>query len=87
MGSSIPFKALIPARHQWLTPIILTTQEAEIRRIMVQSQPRQTVHETLSWNTQHKTGLLSGSRCRPWVQTPVPQHWYFVNKTSILLTF
>jgi hypothetical protein len=24
---------------QWLTPIIIATQEAEIRRIMVQSQP------------------------------------------------
>jgi hypothetical protein len=29
-------------------PIILATQEAEIRRIEVQSQPRQIVHETLS---------------------------------------
>jgi hypothetical protein len=29
--------------HQWLTPIILATQEAEIRRIEVQSQPRQIV--------------------------------------------
>jgi hypothetical protein len=28
--------------------VILTTQEAEIRRIMVQSQPGQIVHETLS---------------------------------------
>jgi hypothetical protein len=32
----------------WLTPIILATQEAEIRRIMVGSQPRQIVYETLS---------------------------------------
>jgi hypothetical protein len=31
-----------------LTSIILTTQEAEIRRIVVQSQPRQIVHKTLS---------------------------------------
>jgi hypothetical protein len=31
-----------------LTPIILATQEAEIRRITVQNQPRQIVHETLS---------------------------------------
>jgi hypothetical protein len=30
-------------RHQWLTPVILTTQEAEIRRITVQNQPRQIV--------------------------------------------
>jgi hypothetical protein len=35
------------AGHQWLPPIILATQEAEIRRIMVQSQPRQIVCETL----------------------------------------
>jgi hypothetical protein len=38
----------ISVRHQWLTSIILATQEAEIRRITVQSQPRQIGHETLS---------------------------------------
>jgi hypothetical protein len=31
------------ARHQWLTPVILTTWEAKIRRIMVWGQPRQIV--------------------------------------------
>jgi hypothetical protein len=31
------------ARHQWLTPVILAVQEAEIRRIMVQSLPGQIV--------------------------------------------
>jgi hypothetical protein len=36
------------ARCWWFTPVILATQEAEIRRIMVQSQPGQTVHKTLS---------------------------------------
>jgi hypothetical protein len=36
------------ARNRWLTPVILATQEAEIRRIMVQSQLEQIVHETLS---------------------------------------
>jgi hypothetical protein len=35
------------ARHQWLMPVILAIQEAEIRRIMVQSQPGQIVWETL----------------------------------------
>jgi hypothetical protein len=33
---------------QWLMPVIPATQEAEIRRIVVQSQPRQTVHKILS---------------------------------------
>jgi hypothetical protein len=41
-------------------PEILATQEAEIRRIMVQSQPRQIVLETLSQKnpTHHKKGLV-----------------------------
>jgi hypothetical protein len=35
------------ARSQWLTPVILATQEAEIRRIEVRSQPGQIVGENL----------------------------------------
>jgi hypothetical protein len=35
------------AGHQWLMPVILAAQEAEIR-IVVQGQPRQIVLETLS---------------------------------------
>jgi hypothetical protein len=47
------------AERQWFTPVILATQEAEIRRIMVQSQPGQKVHKTLSWKkfcTKKKRG-------------------------------
>jgi hypothetical protein len=36
------------AGHWWLSPIILATQEAEIRRIAVPSQPGQIDCETLS---------------------------------------
>jgi hypothetical protein len=36
------------ARHRWLMPITLATQEAEIRKIRVQSQPRQIIPKTLS---------------------------------------
>jgi hypothetical protein len=36
------------ARHWWFMLIILATLEAEIRRIVVQSQPGQIVLETLS---------------------------------------
>jgi hypothetical protein len=42
----------------WLTSVIPATQEAEIRRTMVQSQPRQIVLETLSQETLHKKGLV-----------------------------
>jgi hypothetical protein len=35
------------AGHWWCTPAILPTWEAEIKRIKVQGQKRQTVHKTL----------------------------------------
>jgi hypothetical protein len=35
-------------------PTILATQEASIRKIAVQSQPRQTVHKTLSQKNPSK---------------------------------
>jgi hypothetical protein len=38
-------------------PVILATQEVEIRRITVQSQPRQIVPETYLENTHHKEWL------------------------------
>jgi hypothetical protein len=37
---------IIMSRHQWLSPVILATQEAGIRRVMVQSQMGQRVCKT-----------------------------------------
>jgi hypothetical protein len=56
----------------WLTPVILATQEAEIRRIEIRridiwSQPVQMVQETylekILW--EKKKNWLRGSSCRP----------------------
>jgi hypothetical protein len=46
-------------RHQWLTSVILATQEAEIRRTAVLVQPRQTVLETLSQQKKVGCGVMS----------------------------
>jgi hypothetical protein len=43
MKNSISLKKHVSARCWWLMHIILATQEAEIRRIMVRSQPGQIV--------------------------------------------
>jgi hypothetical protein len=40
-------------------PVILATQEAEIKRIVVQSQPRQIVHKTLSRKIITKRELVA----------------------------
>jgi hypothetical protein len=48
---AIFFKVFLGARHWWLTPVILATQEAEIKRI-----PGKWL-ETPSRKTHHKTGL------------------------------
>jgi hypothetical protein len=46
-----------------LTPVIIATQEAEIRRIAVQSQPPQIVlRDPISKNPSQKWGWWSGSR-------------------------
>jgi hypothetical protein len=47
---------------QWLMSVIPATQEAEIRRIKVQSQLGQIVHKTLSRKTLHRKGWWTGSR-------------------------
>jgi hypothetical protein len=64
----------MPARCWWLMPVILATQEAEIRRIAVWSQPGQIVPwDPILKKPFTKKGWWSGSRCRPWVQAPVLQ--------------
>jgi hypothetical protein len=41
-------------------PVILAIQEAEIRKITVQSQPTQIVHKTLSWKKTHHKKRVGG---------------------------
>jgi hypothetical protein len=53
-----PEKITKRAGYQWLRPIILATQETEIKRIVVQSQPRQKCVRPYLGNTQHEKGLV-----------------------------
>jgi hypothetical protein len=46
-------------------PVILATQEAEIRRIVVQSQPGQIVYETQSQKYQQQKGLVEWPEFKP----------------------
>jgi hypothetical protein len=41
MTRKVEYKISVIAGCWWLTPVILATQEAEISRIMVRSQPSQ----------------------------------------------
>jgi hypothetical protein len=57
------YKKKKKARHWWLTSVILAIQEAEIRRIMVRSQPIRTVLKTLPQkitNTKEAGGMAQG---------------------------
>jgi hypothetical protein len=56
-------KRVLKAGCWWLTPAILATQEAEIRRITVQSQPRaNSSQDPILKIPITKKGCWSGSR-------------------------
>jgi hypothetical protein len=52
-------------------PVILATQEAEIRKIMVQSQPRQIVWETLPQKYPLQKGLVEWLKIKALSSSPV----------------
>jgi hypothetical protein len=57
-----------------LSLVILATQETEIGRVMVLKSARaQSSWDLISKKSFMKKGWWSGSRCRSWFQTPVPQ--------------
>jgi hypothetical protein len=63
----------------WFTPIILATQEAEIRRMVVQRQPRQIVLGTLPQKILHKNragGVAQG-------EGPEFKSKYYKSKTKL----
>jgi hypothetical protein len=82
------------AGHQWLTPVILVTQEAEIRRIRVRSQSR----ANSLWDPSPKNpspkkeagrvAQVVKSACltslKPWVRTKIP---HFIWCTWATLAF
>jgi hypothetical protein len=51
-------------------PVILPSQEAEIRRIAVQSQPRQIVSKTLSQKSLHKKRLVEWFKVKALSSSP-----------------
>jgi hypothetical protein len=61
------YKNLIEAWNQWLMHAILSTQEAEIGRIVVQSHPQQIVQEILSrkYPTQNRAGKSGSNGIAP----------------------
>jgi hypothetical protein len=78
------------AERQWLTPIILATQEAESRRITVRSQTGQTVRKNLSRKTlSQKIGLVEWLKVKALSSSPIPhtKNWNLGFNTEFLEIF
>jgi hypothetical protein len=79
-------------RHQWLKPVILATQEAEIRRITIGSQPRQIVHKILSQKYPSQKGLVEWLKVKALSSNPSNTHTHknriivkLCNENSVVL--
>jgi hypothetical protein len=70
------------ARRQCLTPEILATQKAEVRRITVQSQPRHIVRETLSKKLIKKKKRIGGGEAQGVGSKFKPQYHKKKKRTS-----
>jgi hypothetical protein len=91
------------AGHQWLTPVIRVSWEAEIRRMEVWYHPGQIVHKTPSpkkskvkwelevWFKWYTTCFAS---MKSWIQTPIPPkskqkppNITFCNKAKLIFVY
>jgi hypothetical protein len=69
-------KTMFTSRHLWFTPVILATQEAEIRRIVVRSQPWQIVlQDSISKSPSQKKSFGKAQG-----EGPEFKHQYHKNK-------
>jgi hypothetical protein len=88
MMISIGLKILYSAWCLWLMPVILATQAAEIRRIMVQSQPGQIVYKTPSQKYLTKKRAGGGAQgVGPEFKPQYHTHTHKKNQNRILYLF
>jgi hypothetical protein len=72
LEASCYIRSPIAAGCWWFMPIILVTQEAEIRRILVWSQPwENSLQDSILKTHITKKGWLNGSMCWPCFKTSV----------------